>query len=140
LNQGQFTSVDASAINFTFDSKRHYYVVAGYKVLSSIGDLRPSLLVKSDGASTQIDLQVKDWIRQNYMVGLNYRLGASIDPMIGYMKDFGNLTISAQYSYGIVTNQISQYSSGSHEFGIHFCYKKPVTRTRSVNPRWLGSY
>ncbi|MFT5599849.1 MAG: type IX secretion system PorP/SprF family membrane protein [Flavobacteriales bacterium] len=140
LNQGQFTSTSHSASNFSFDSKRHYYIVAGYQVGSIIGDLRPSLFVKSDGASTQLDVQVKDWIQQKYMVGLNYRLGASIDPMIGYMHAFGTCTVSAQYSYGIITNQISQYTSGTHEFGIHFCYKKPVFRTRSVNPRWLGSY
>jgi type IX secretion system PorP/SprF family membrane protein len=106
-------------------NKRHYYVVAGYNyLLPGSGDwmLKPSVLVKSDAASTQVDFTVRVMWQNMVWAGLSYRLQDAIAPVLGYQKPLGKGMIKVGYSYDITTSDIKTYSNGSHEFMLNYCF------------------
>ncbi len=140
LNEGKFTSGNNN--QFNFDAKRHYYVLAGYKtnILPNV-ELEPMILAKSDGASTQIDLQALATLNNRFFGGINYRLSDAVSPVIGAKWGDNNTFLRFSYSYDITTSNIRNYSSGSHELMLGVCKKIGKTHNeRSVNPLWLGNY
>jgi len=137
VNQGVFDGGGVS--QFNFNTVRHYYVLAGYKTMLTRGvDLEPSLLAKSDGVSTQIDMKAKVIFNNQMFGGINYRFGDAISPIVGMYIPGNNFRLTVSYSYDITTSDIRNYSSGSHEIAISFCKKiaKPVER--HDDPRDLG--
>ena len=106
---------------------RHYYVLAGYDW--EIGGnpkytLQPSTLIKSDGASTQIDLTATFLYNKMVWLGVSFRTEDAIAPLIGYQKEVGNGNMfRIGYSYDVTTSELSTYSSGSHEVMISYCFK-----------------
>ena len=134
LNASNILPKDLTNFNPEFEPSnlRNYYLYSGYrfrKTPRSTLEIEPSLLYKlyeSDGRS-ETDLNVKfrfyDF-EDYYYVGLNYRflndqLGTPlyIAPILGLKKNklyFG-------YSYQIILNEISEYSTGTHvvTFGIN---------------------
>ncbi len=131
----------AEMMNLNIQNVQHYWLTAGYTHnINPQLKLRPNLLVKSDVASTQIDLNVNVLYKDMVWGGLTYRLGDAIAPMIGYQKKFkNNATLRIGYSYGITTSQIKNYSSGTHDFMINYCFnlEKPQILQKSKNPRFL---
>lgn len=106
-------------------NKRHYYVVAGYNwTLPGSGDwmLKPTLLVKSDAASTQVDISIRGMWRNMVWAGLSYRLQDAIAPILGYQQVVGKGMIKIGYSYDITTSEIKNYSNGSHEIMVNYCF------------------
>lgn len=128
--------------NFTFTMARHYYITGGYEyALNEKITLRPNLWVKTDFASTQVDINVNALYNNMIWGGLSYRLQDAIVPMFGYQGTLangkGNYRIG--YSYDVTTSALRSYSSGSHEIMLGFCYDimpKPKT-TRYRNVRFL---
>ncbi|MBL7950545.1 MAG: type IX secretion system membrane protein PorP/SprF [Flavobacteriales bacterium] len=107
---------------------RHYFVQAGYN-WDLVGDkkyvLQPSTLIKSDGTSTQLDLNATLLYNNQVWLGVSYRTEDAIAPMVGYQFATGkNKDGMAKigYSYDVTTSQLKNYSSGSHEIMVSYCF------------------
>jgi type IX secretion system PorP/SprF family membrane protein len=135
---GQFTM---DALNLK--NVHHYFITAGYKhTFQGAPDfaLRPSVMVKSDAASTQIDLNVNVLYKNMLWAGVSYRFSDAIAPMIGYQKvDKNGNAIRVGYAYDVTTSKLKGYSNGSHDIMVNYCFnlEKPVPVQKSKNPRFL---
>lgn len=104
---------------------RHYFVQAGYNW--AIKDdqkyvLQPSTMIKSDGTSTQVDLNLTFLYNNTVWLGVSYRTEDAIAPMIGYQfKPNDKSMVRLGYSYDVTTSQLGNYSSGSHEVMLNYC-------------------
>ena len=125
---------------FNYQNVRHYYVLAGYKHrISSIWLLEPSVFAKSDISSTQIDLSIKTYYNQRIYGALNYRFADAVCPQFGVLFYIPKGVMTGSVSYDLTTSQIRQYSSGSTEVRLSFCYKlQQIFPDRYVDPRDLG--
>lgn len=123
---------------------RHYYVQAGYDWAIG-GDkkytLQPSMLLKSDATSTQVDLSALFLYDNMVWIGASYRTEDAIAPIIGYQYKFpkGESMLRIGYSYDVTTSELKNYSSGSHEVMLSYCFKivKPVVNEIYHHPRFL---
>lgn len=125
-------------------NKRHYYVQAGYDW--AIGGnkkytLQPSVLLKSDASSTQLDIGALFLYDDMLWIGASYRTEDAIAPMIGYQHKFpkGDSMLRLGYSYDVTTSELKNYSSGGHEVMLSYCFKivKPVVNEIYHHPRFL---
>lgn len=128
----------------SIQNKRHYYVQAGYDW--ALGGnkkytLQPSALMKSDASSTQLDLSVLFLYDEMLWIGASYRTEDAIAPMIGYQMKMpkGDSMLRIGYSYDVTTSELKNYSSGSHEIMLSYCFKivKPVVNEIYHHPRFL---
>lgn len=125
-------------------NKRHYYVQAGYDWAIG-GDkkyvLQPSVLVKSDAFSTQLDIGALFLYDDMLWAGVGYRTEDAFAPMIGYQHKFpkGDSMLRIGYSYDVTTSALKKYSSGSHEVMLSYCFKivKPEVYEIYHHPRFL---
>jgi len=119
----------------------HYWITAGYNYdIDQTWKLRPSVLIKSDAASTILDLNVNVLYKDMIWAGATYRLGDAIAPMLGYQHKFTNsATLRIGYSYGITTSQLGNYNNGTHDIMLNYCFnlEKPPILQKSKNPRFL---
>ncbi len=119
----------------------HYWITAGYNYdIDPSWKLRPSVLIKSDAASTILDLNVNVLYKDMIWAGATYRLGDAIAPMLGYQHKFDNsATLRIGYSYGITTSQLGNYNNGTHDIMLNYCFnlEKPPILQKSKNPRFL---
>jgi type IX secretion system PorP/SprF family membrane protein len=135
LNQGDLEEMN-------IEVARHLYFMAGYHFdLNSQFVLSPHVLAKTDLASTQLDANVTVMYDNTFWLGVSYRLEDAIAPMAGYQYQFptGKSTLRIGYSYDLTTSELNNYSSGSHELMVGFCYKlqKPLPKRVYKNPRFL---
>lgn len=114
---------------------RHYYAYASYEAL--LGQhfrLKPITSLKTDAASTQLDLQL--WfggrnigkIFEGPSIGIGYR----IDDAVMVAADFKFKWFTLGYSYDITTSGIRQFSNGSHEIYLRVHLFRLPARTMSV--------
>jgi type IX secretion system PorP/SprF family membrane protein len=129
----------------SIQNKRHYYVQMGYDWALG-GDkkymLEPSVLLKSDATSTQLDLNALFLYDQMVWLGVGYRTEDAISPMIGYQMSMGKNKdgmFRIGYSYDVTTSEIKNYSSGSHEIMLSYCFSivKPPSNEIYHHPRFL---
>ncbi len=119
--------------------KRHYYLVAGYNYFPDpLYEIKPSILIKTEGTSTQIDLNCLVEYNNKFFGGVSYRPGDAIVPMIGVniMKD-----LKLGYAYEITTSKIRKNTSGTHEIYLGYCFRiinEPIP-TIYNDPRYLYS-
>lgn len=128
--------------DLSIGTARHYYLMAGYEyALSPSVDLLPNILMKSDAASTQIDINVIGMYKDMIWLGVSGRADDAIAPMIGYRHELneGLGAIKIGYSYDVTMSELNNYSSGSHEIMINFCkkLKKPLPPQIYKNVRFL---
>lgn len=123
---------------------RHYYLTAGYYYPLPSNpslELQPSLLIKSDLASTQFDLNCLLKYNNTFWGGLSWRAQDAIVVLLGYQKNFNLGTLKAGYAYDITTSALGTNgrSSGSHEIMIGYCFKivKPEHHESYDNVRFL---
>jgi type IX secretion system PorP/SprF family membrane protein len=128
--------------NLEYLMARHWYVTAGYEyAINEMLTVRPNFLLKTDAASSQLDVNANVLYNNMVWAGLSYRLQDAIVPMLGYQGTLangkGNYRIG--YSYDLTISNIKQHSSGSHEIMLGFCYNitPPKKITRYKNPRFL---
>ncbi len=105
---------------------RHYFVQAGYNwALGGNEDhmLQPSVLIKTDGTSTQFDINALYLYNKMVWLGVSYRTEDAIAPMVGYQHAFldGRSMLRLGYSYDVTTSSLKNYSSGSHEVMLNYC-------------------
>ncbi len=74
-------------------------------------------------------------------LGVGYRTEDAIAPIIGYQYQFpkGNSMLKIGYSYDVTTSELKNYSSGSHEIMLNYCFKivKPKVIEIYGHPRFL---
>jgi len=120
---------------------RHYWIMAGYNLdITPEWQLRPSLLAKSDAASTQIDVNVSVLFKRMVWAGVSYRIADAFAPMIGYQTQVGNDgLLKIGYSYDVTTSKLSNYSNGTHEIMLNYCFNldRPEPIQKYKNPRFL---
>lgn len=126
----------------SIQNRRHYYAQAGYKWdINADMQLQPSLLVKSDGTSTQFDIGALLLYKQMVWLGVGFRTEDAIAPMIGYQvkPGKGNSMLRIGYSYDVTTSELKNYSSGSHEIMLNYCFQivKPPQREIYHHPVFL---
>lgn len=116
----------------TVDSKAHFYLIAGFS--TPIADeiiLKPSVLSRYvEGATLAIDISANFDIKNQFRFGVSYRWDAAISAIAGI-----NVTeaIQAGYSYDYLTNALSKYASGSHQFYLKFTFLKSDQLRRTCN-------
>jgi len=129
--------------NVSIRNARHYYAQAGYYWdINPDFQLQPNLLVKSDAASTQLDLNATMLYKKTLWLGVTYRTEDAIAPLIGYQTHVGKeqkSMLRIGYSYDLTTSELKNYSSGSHEVMLSYCFgiKKVVKREIYRNVRFL---
>lgn len=135
LNEGDLSDMNIQVA-------RHYYFMGGYNFdITPKLRLTPNVLVKSDLASTQLDVNATVMYANTFWFGATYRLEDAIAPMAGYQYEFpsGKSTLRIGYSYDFTTSELNNYSSGSHELMLSYCLKiaKPLPKRVYKNPRFL---
>jgi type IX secretion system PorP/SprF family membrane protein len=126
LSEGEL-DFDATEL---YQVARHYYATAGYNYdITPTLQLRPSLFLKSDAASTQFDVNLSLMYNQFVFGGVSYRVDDAVAIMAGVHWNGFKLG----YSYDVTTSQLNNYSNGSHEVMLGYCYKWP---TPSINQQY----
>ena len=94
---------------------RHIYVMGAYKFSASKNwSIEPSLLLKSVTPSPlQFDFTIKATYDKKLWFGADYRSTGDIGALFGYSINDRYLI---GYSYDILNSELSDYSTGSHEF------------------------
>jgi type IX secretion system PorP/SprF family membrane protein len=125
--------VPSSLDAINFQVARHYYIIAGYdyRVKRSVRqiNIKPSVLIKADGASAIFDLNVMGdfWLNDfSYLwAGLTYRMSDAIAIHAGYAFSPRENTkmdmMKIGYSFDIMTNPLNEYGRGTHELVLNFC-------------------
>lgn len=123
-----------------FEMVRHYFVMAGYRHdFNAEWAIRPSVFAKSDAASTQMDINVNVLWNNMAWLGVSYRLADAVAPMAGYQTNIGKGLLKIGYSYDVTTSDLKNYSSGSHELMVNYCFTidPPDVDRKHKNVRFL---
>ena len=103
---------------------RHIYAMGLYNVeLSHYWDLQPSVLYKSVSSDpNQIDFGLKTIYNDKFWMGAGYRTKGDISALSALLGFYIQDKYMLGYSYDIANSDISQFTTGSHEFmfGITF--------------------
>jgi type IX secretion system PorP/SprF family membrane protein len=102
--------------------------------------LTPNVNIKTDAASTQLDVNLTYMYKNTFWVGATYRMQDAIAPMLGYKFQKGTVRgLKIGYSYDVTTSTLKGHSSGSHEIMLGYCFKneKPKPVSTYGNTRFL---
>jgi type IX secretion system PorP/SprF family membrane protein len=122
--------------NGTFKMRRHYYLSGGYDLsfpAFAQYTITPSVFLKSDGSTFQVDLNALVNYNRKVWGGASYRLGDAFAIMGGLvLKD-----IEVGYSYDVPMSRIG--ATGSHEVMVRYIFKleREKVRTGYHNTRFL---
>jgi type IX secretion system PorP/SprF family membrane protein len=107
---------------------RHYYALAGYRIQlpNPLIEILPSVFLKTDGRGNQIDASALIRYNKKIWGGVSYRAGDALTGIIGF-ELFNGLRIG--YSYDFTTSDIGNYSHGSHEFTLGYCFSLSLEKT-----------
>ncbi len=127
LTESDLEQIENNTSGLSYKVARHYYIMAGYEYeINPSFTLLPSVFVKSDASSTQFDVNINVLYNNLIWGGVSYRFQDAIVPMIGIVKEgIGPGTLKFGYSYDVTTSALRQYSSGSHEIMLGYCFKIP---------------
>ena len=123
------TSVDI--INF----KRHYYLTSGYiQSLNDKFDLKPSILIKTEGVTSTVDLTSLLEYNKKLWGGVTYRPSTRAVILLGMNI---NEDLRFGFSYDVPTVNVS--NSGTFEFMLGYCFKIDYNKVVKgfKNPRFL---
>lgn len=134
LNQPEITDEPDEISSLTFQQVRHYYVMAGYNYPLTVGnadlELQPSIFVKTDAVSTQVDINTNVLYNNLVWAGVSYRVQDAVSFLTGIRlggletfkgKALGNIKVGFAYDYNI--SDLSNYNNGSLEVMINYCHK-----------------
>lgn len=110
--------------------KRHYYLTAGYFYQlpnNPLFEIRPSIYIKSDGSTSQFDVNTTVIYNKMIWGGVSYRPGDAIIGMLGIELKNG---IKVGYAFDVVTSKIGSYNRLSHEFMAGYCFNISVDKKR----------
>lgn len=125
--------------NSTFAVTQHFYVVGGYNYAlpnNPMFVLKPSILLKTEAVSSQVDLNMLVEWDNLVWGGLTYRFIDAVVVMGGVNYPLPVGTLRGGYAYDITTSKLSGGSNGSHEIFLQYCFKlkqkSPVQKHKSV--------
>jgi type IX secretion system PorP/SprF family membrane protein len=100
---------------------RQYYLTSGYTITlpNPSFELLPSIFVKSDGKTTQLDANACVLYNKKFWGGLSYRINDAIIGMLGIELSNG---LKIGYAYDFTVSDIQKNSSGTHEFMVGYCF------------------
>ena len=139
LSSTHLTEGEIKTDNVTTKLARHYYFMAGYDAeLSPDIILKPSVFAKSEGTSTQIDLNANVLLQNKFWLGFSYRF-VQQDALVAMAGLEITPNLKVGYSYDMTMTDIKTYSSGTHEIMLNYCFRvKPsVDRQFHKNVRFL---
>lgn len=140
ISSTHLTAQDISASgSVKYSLARHYYLMGGYTFnLTQDHAIQPNIKVKSDAASTQLDVNLTYLFRNTFWVGVSYRMQDAIAPMIG-ARFLEKKNLKVGYSYDVTTSKIKGYSAGTHEIMLGYCFNvsKPIKISSYQNTRQL---
>lgn len=117
------------------DIKRHYYLTAGYtQTVNAKIDFKPSILIKSEGVTTTIDVTPMIEYNKKLWGGVTYRPSSRAVILLGmHISD----DLKFGISYDVPTIEVSK--SGSFEFMLGYCFKIDYNKVLKgyKNPRFL---
>ncbi|MBT5425444.1 MAG: type IX secretion system membrane protein PorP/SprF [Bacteroidetes bacterium] len=101
------------------DISRHYFLTSGYnfQLSNPIYEIQPSVFVKSDGASFQLDVNAILIYNKKFWGGVSYRLGDAVVFMAG-MEMANGMRVGIAYDF--TTSAIAAYSNGTVEFMLSY--------------------
>jgi len=115
LNQPSFAFEETGH----YSLKRHYYLTGGYNL--EMNDdrfmLQPSFFAKTDGTTSQLDLDLMLQYNKRFWGGIGYRNSDAVMIFMGVEMQNG---LRIGYSYDLNTSVLSRYNSGSHELFISY--------------------
>lgn len=125
VNEAAIKYADLASVNL----KRHYYLSGGYniKLADPLFELRPSVLVKSDLAGWQVDLNTNLVYNDRLWGGVTYRTQDAIALLMG-LELLNGLKVG--YSFDLTTSAIGRYGYGSHELFIGYSLDLDRNRNR----------
>jgi type IX secretion system PorP/SprF family membrane protein len=120
-SQAQFADNVASP-----EYKGHYFITGGYfyqlPMAPSI-TLNPNILIKTDFASAQYDINALAWYNNQMYAGVTYRPTDAVSLLAGYRLENGALSgLQAGISYDFTTSQMRKGTSGSFEIYLKYCF------------------
>lgn len=123
-------------VGTNFHLRRQINLTAGYEFAfpnTPALDVLPSIMIKTDGASTQYDLTGLLRYKNKVWGGLSYRLQDAVCLILGL--NYKNFNIG--YSYDFNTSAIG--TTGSHEIRASYCFKIEVDKVKKIyrNTRFL---
>jgi len=127
LNSPEVITTKTTGEETIYNLDRQYYVTAGYNMQLSnpAWELKPAVLLKSDGVSTDMDLNLICMYNKKIWAGVTYRTGEAVVGMIG-IELFEGFKVG--YSYDAQTTALINHNQGSHEFVLNYCFKIGVEK------------
>jgi len=135
-----FSSTHLTQPSFAFEEKghysliRHYYLSGGYNMVMNDDrfTVQPSFFFKSDGTTSQVDLDLMLQYNRRFWGGIGYRNQDAVMIFLGFEMQNG---LKIGYSYDLNTSVLSRYNSGSHELFVSYAVlinKNRGQKTKSV--------
>lgn len=118
LNEPRFSSQESNAEPALI---RNYYLISGYRIQISDSkfSLNPSMLVQSDGSTSQIGFNTQISYNKKFWGGVSLRTDKTLTGMVG-AKLFDWVRVG--YAYDFSVSELSKYNQGSHEIMVGFCF------------------
>ena len=117
-----------------FDLSRHYFLIAGYyHELNSTLSLNPSIYLKSDGTTSQLDVNTNLIYNNKMWSGVSYRLDEGMSLLAG-MNVNDDLRFGLAYDVTIIN---SMSNSLELMLGYNFKIKTSKVISKYKNPRFL---
>lgn len=113
--------------------EHHYYVTGGYRfLLSEDWKVEPSFMVKYvSPVPTKIDLTATVRYRDAFWLGASYRTNDAWCAMLGYWY---KQSFQFGYSYDIITSNLRNYSTGTHEVMLAVTIGKQPAKAPATTP------
>ncbi len=137
------STIKSASSDFNWDTKRHYYIMSGYTYAlggSGVWDLKPSVFVKTDGTSAQVDFNCNLMYNQTFWGGIAYRYKDAVVPTVGFQQASG---LRVGLAYDVTTSALKNGSKGGRtstfELMLGYCLKIPekVSIQKKKNVRFL---
>ena len=113
---------------------RHYFLIAGYyHELNPLLSLNPSIYLKSDGATSQLDINTNLIYNNKMWGGVSYRLDEGISLLAG-------MNLNEDFRFGLaydVTMMNAMTNSLEFMLGYNFKIKTKKVMSKYKNPRFL---
>lgn len=110
----------------------HYYVMGGYRIpLGEDWKVEPSFLLKyTSPVPPKLDLTATVRYKDTFWLGAGFRTNDAYSAMVGYWL---KKTFQFGYSYDIITSNLRNYSTGTHEVMLAITLgKNPVVATEAA--------
>jgi len=140
LSVSQLRQASAEIGSSNHKLRRHAYLTGGYNLTLPNNPgyiVSPSVLVKTDMASVQIDVNAMVTYNNRFWGGVSYRLQDAVVFLFGLNVE----QISVGYSYDFTTSPLGRRgrSFGSHEIMLQYCFDLQIDKVREIqrNVRFL---